>query len=243
MKNGFRLYDAHAHLGVARHSGRRQTADDLLRSMDRIGIDRSLLIPFPVVEDDRVAHDGIAAAVRAHPDRFSGAACIYPFISEADFRRCAEYLGFRALKLQPQYQALNPVNGRGDFLFAVALEHKLTVVVHTGTGAPCALPSLYILPARKFPDLPIVLGHDGGGLYVLEAIVAAAVCPNIYVELSSLMPHHVLEVLTHVPAGRLMIGSDLPESAEAEMGKILGLDLPADVRRQILWDTAYALFG
>jgi len=247
MKNGFRLYDAHAHLGVARHSGRRQTADDLLRSMDRIGIDRSLLIPFPVVEDDRVAHDGIAAAVRAHPDRFSGAACIYPFISEADFRaevrRCAEYLGFRALKLQPQYQALNPVNGRGDFLFAVALEHKLTVVVHTGTGAPFALPSLYILPARKFPDLPIVLGHAGGGLYVLEAIVAAAVCPNIYVELSSLMPHHVLEVLTHVPAGRLMIGSDLPESAEAEMGKILGLDLPADVRRQILWDTAYALFG
>jgi predicted TIM-barrel fold metal-dependent hydrolase len=185
--------------------------------------------------------------MRAHPGRFRGAACIDPFIPEADFhaevRRCAADLGFRALKLQPQYQALNPVSGRGDFLFAAALEHKLTVVVHTGAGAPFALPSLYIMPARKFPELPIVLGHAGGGLYALEAIVAAAVCPNIFVELSSLMPHHIQEVLAHVPAERLMIGSDLPESAETEMGKILGLDVPAAVRQQILWDTAQGLFG
>jgi predicted TIM-barrel fold metal-dependent hydrolase len=247
MKGGFRIYDAHAHLGVARHSGRRQGCEEMLRGMDRAGIDRALLIPFPVVEDYRAAHDGIAAAMRAHPDRFSGAACIYPFIPEdqfrAEIRRCAEELGFRAVKLQPQYQALNPISGRGDFLFAAALEHKMTVVVHTGAGAPFALPSLYIVPARKFPDLPIVLGHAGGGLYVLEAIVAAAVCPNIYIELSSLMPHHIYEVLAHVPAGRLMIGSDLPESAETEIGKILTLDVPAPARQLILWDTAQKLFG
>jgi predicted TIM-barrel fold metal-dependent hydrolase len=247
MKGNFRIYDAHAHLGVARHSGRRQSAEDLLRTMDRVCIDRALLIPFPVVEDYRAAHDGIAEAIVAHPGRFSGAACIDPFLPEAEFqaevRRCARDLGFRALKLQPQYQALNPVSGRGDFLFAAALEHRMTVVVHTGAGAPFALPSLYIMPARKFPDLPIVLGHAGGGLYVLEAIVAASVCPNIYVELSSLMPHHIREVLAHVPPERLMIGSDLPESAETEIGKVLGLDLPAPARQQILWDAAQTLFG
>jgi predicted TIM-barrel fold metal-dependent hydrolase len=247
MRDGFRIYDAHAHLGVARHSGRRHRAEDLLRTMDRTGIDRALLIPFPVVEDYRAEHNGIAAAMRAYPDRFSGAACIDPFIPEPDFqtevRRCAQDLGFRALKLQPQYQALNPVSGRGDFLFAAALEHKLTLVVHTGAGAPFALPSLYIMPARKFPDLPIVLGHAGGGLYVLEAIVAASVCPNVFIELSSLMPHHIHEVLAHVPAERLMIGSDLPDSAEVEIGKILGLDLPTAARQQILWGTAQGLFG
>src|SRR6478672_2962988 len=229
MKDGFRIYDAHAHLGVARHSGRRQTPDDLLGTMDDIGIDRALLIPFPVVDDYRTAHDGIAAAMRAYPDRFSGAACIDPFVPEEEFRaevrRCAQDLGFRALKLQPQYQALNPVSSRSDFLFAIAREQKLAVVVHTGAGAPFALPSLYIMPARKFPDLPIVLGHSGGGLYALEAIVAAAVCPNIFVELSSLMPHHIGEVLAHVPAGRLMIGSDLPESAATEIGKIFSLEI------------------
>ena len=78
MRDGFRIYDAHTHLGAARHSGRKQTAEDLLRVMDGAGIDRSLLIPFPVVDDHRLAHDAIAAAMHAHPDRFSGAACALP---------------------------------------------------------------------------------------------------------------------------------------------------------------------
>lgn len=246
MRNGFQVYDTHTHLGLARHSGRSLTADEMLVCMDRAGIDRSLLIPFPVVEDYRVAHNLIAAAVQGYPDRFSGAACLYPFIPEQEFRdevrRCAEEFGFRALKFQPQYQPLNPISPRSDFLFATALEFQLPVICHTGAGAPFALPSLFIMPARQFPDLPIVLGHAGGGVYVSESIVAASVCPNIYVELSSLMPHHILEVLARIPASRLMIGSDVPESAEIEISKITGLDIPREAKADILWNTASRLF-
>ena len=215
--------------------------------MDAHGVDRALLIPFPVVDDFRAQHDEIAGAVRSHPDRFDGAGCIYPFIPRQEFddevRRCAEELGFRALKLQPQYQALNPLSPRSDFLFEAALRHQFAVVVHTGSGAPFALPSLYVSKALKFPDLPIVLGHAGGSSYFLEAILAAGLCRNIYVELSSLMPHHIMEVLAHVPPARLMIGSDLPESIEAEFGKILSLDVADDIKREILSGTAARLFG
>jgi predicted TIM-barrel fold metal-dependent hydrolase len=247
MKDGFSLYDTHAHIGEARHSGRQQSAETLLKAMDRTGIDRSMLIPFPVVEDYRRQHDLIAAAVRSYPDRFSGAACLYPFMPEAEFRqelrRCVEELGLRALKLQPQYQALNPVSRRSDFLFAAAQEHRLPVIVHTGSGVPFSLPSLYILPAQRFPDLQIVLGHAGGSVYMLETIVAAAVCPNVYIEVSSLMPHHVMEILQHVPATRLMSGSDLPESLEAEMHKLLPLaDLSDADKRAILWETPRRVF-
>lgn len=246
MKDGFRLYDAHAHLGTARHSGRVHSAEMLLRSMDQAGVDRALLIPFPVVEDYRREHDQIASAVRAHPDRFSGSACLYPHVPEPEFRdevrRCAEELDFRALKLQPQYHGLNPTSARSDFFFATALEHRLPVVVHTGSGAPFSLPSLYIMPARKFPSLPIVLAHAGSPVYSLETIVAASVCPNIYIELSSLMPHHMTEILAQVPAERLMVGADLPESLTSEMHKILGMDLPEATKRQILWDTPRLLF-
>jgi len=63
MKSGFRIFDTHTHLGVARHSKRSCAADDLLRSMDRHGVDRSLAIPFPVVEDYRSQHDLIGQAV------------------------------------------------------------------------------------------------------------------------------------------------------------------------------------
>ena len=246
MRDGYSLYDTHTHIGTARHSGRTFSADAMLRTMDRFGVDRSMLIPFPVVEDCRAAHDEIARAVRAHPDRFAGAACQDPFVPEAEFRdeirRCAEELGFRALKLQPQYQALNPVSARSDFFFALALEHRLPVIAHTGSGVPFALPSLFIRPARQFPDLPIILGHAGGSVYYLEAIVAASVCPNIYVELSSLMPHHAEEVVAQVPSSRLMAGSDLPASVEVELGKILALDASPEVKRDILWNTPRRVF-
>ena len=219
----------------------------MLRWMDAAGVDRTLLIPFPVVEDYRVEHDLIGDAIRSHPDRFAGAACLNPFVPEQEYRdevrRCRETLGFHALKFQPQYQGLNPLSPRSDFLFEAALENGLVLVCHTGAGAPYALPSLYIHPARRFPDLRIVLGHAGGGIYALEAIVAATVCPNIFIELSTLTPHAVLEILEHVGPERLMAGSDLPESLETEIGKILTLKIPDSAKRAILWETPVSLFG
>jgi predicted TIM-barrel fold metal-dependent hydrolase len=223
------------------------TAEQMLRSMDKEGVDRSLLIPFPVVDDFRAQHDEIGAAMRQWPDRFAGAACLYPFVDESQFRdevtRCAETYGFRALKLQPMYQALNPVSRRSDFFFEAAQANGMAVVAHTGSGVPFSLPSLYIAAARRFPDLPIVLGHAGGPLLMLECAVAAEVCQNIFIEVSSLMPHHLAELLQYVPASRVMAGSDLPESVEAEIGKMFSVRMSDEDRRAMLWETGAALFG
>lgn len=247
MRNGFTIFDTHTHIGVARHSGRRYAAEQLLRDMDGYGVDRSLLIPWPVVEDHRAAHDEIGRALGAHPGRFAGAACLYPYIPEQAFRdevrRCREQFGFTAIKLQPQYQPLNPLWATSDFFFETALENNLTIICHTGTGIPYALPSLMMEPARRWPELRIVLAHcGGGGIFLGEAIIAASFCPNIYLELSTLMPNHVHEVLHRVPSSRLMIGSDLPENLAVEIGKILDLDASEDVRTDILGRTALGLF-
>ena len=247
MIRGQRVFDTHTHIGTARHSGRVFTAEQMLRSMDANGVDRSLLIPFPVVDDYRAQHDEIGAAVKAWPDRFAGAACLYPFVAESEFRgevrRCAEQYGFRALKLQPMYQPLNPVSRRSDFFFASALENGMAVVAHTGSGVPFSLPSLYIAAARRFPELPIVLGHAGSPLFMLECAVAAEVCPNIYIEVSSLMPHHLADLLQLAPAARIMAGSDLPESVPVELGKIFDVEMSEADRRAILWETGAKLFG
>ena len=72
--------------------------------------------------------------------------------------------------------------------------------------------------------------------------MAASVCPNIYVELSTLPPHAVAEVLERVGSQRLMAGSDLPESLETEIGKILALPVRDGEKRAILWDTPARLF-
>jgi uncharacterized protein len=247
MKSGFRIFDTHTHLGVARHSPRSCMPEELLRSMDRHGIDRSLAIPFPVVDDYRAQHDLIGQAVRDHPDRLMGAACLFPLIERTTFlkevQRCREQHGFTALKLQPQYHGLNPLSGSSDFFFEAAMENHMAVVCHTGSGLPLSSPALLMMPARKYPALKIVVAHAGGGIFVHEAILAALFCANIFLELSSLMPHHVLEVLSYVSSDRLMIGSDLPESVETEIGKIQMLDIPDADKRNILNETGCRVFG
>ena len=248
MKDGFRIFDTHTHIGHGLHHGRTYRAGQLIAAMDKHGVDRSVVIPFPVVADYREAHNEIAQAIKDHPERIIGTACINPYIGAGDYRdevkRCVEELGFRALKLQPQFQPLDPLLTIGDFLYEAALEFKLPVIIHTGTGAPFALPSLYVVIARRFPELKIVLAHcGGGGLFFAEAIVAAEQCPNIRLELSTLMPHHILQVLRHVPSSRLMIGSDLPENLTTELFKIHALEVADEIKQDILWNTACQLFG
>ncbi|MEO8596420.1 MAG: amidohydrolase family protein [Candidatus Solibacter sp.] len=247
MRDGFHVFDTHTHIGSARHSGRSLTAAELLGVMDTHGIDRSLAIPFPVVDDWRREHDLIGRAVKEHPDRLMGAACLSPYLPEGEFkdevRRCRQEYGFRALKLQPQYHGLNPFSNASDFFFETAIENHMVVVCHTGSGLPFSLPSLCMMPARKFPELTIVVAHCGGGIFVHEAILAAIFCRNIVLELSTLMPHQILEVLNQVPADRLMAGSDLPENTSTEIGKILTLPISDNAKRSILSGTACRVFG
>ncbi len=247
MRNGFRVFDTHTHIGFAAHSGNRYSADQLLASMDKTGVDRAAVIPFPVLENCREANDTVGRAVASHPDRLVGVAYVYPAVGETDFReevkRCVEQWGFGALKLQPQYQPFNPLHERTDYVFETALEHELPVICHTGNGIPATLPSLFMVPARKFRQLKIVLAHaGGGGMLVGEAVVAAQFCPNVYLELSTLMPNHVRLVLAHVPSSRLMIGSDLPENVVTEVDKILELSESVEAKQDILWNTAAAVF-
>ena len=159
MHEGQPIFDSHTHIGYGLHSGRRQTADELLREMDRFGVDRSLVIPFPVVENARSAHDEIAAAVRAHADRLSGAACAHPFLPgfADELKRCRQELGFVAMKLQPQYQPVNPQWESTQFVYEAALENGWPLIVHTGSGIPYSLPSLQIPVAQRYPALKIVL--------------------------------------------------------------------------------------
>ena len=248
MKVGFRIFDTHTHVGHGLHHGRRYSAEQLVAAMDQHDVDRSVVIPFPVVEDYRATHNEIARATKAQPERIVGTACIYPYIGADKYRdevkRCVEELGFRALKLQPQFQPLDPLLPLGDFLYEAAREFNLPIIIHTGTGVPYALPSLYTIPAKRFPDVKIILAHcGGGGLFFAEAIVAAQTCPNIWLELSTLMPHHVLQVLQHISSERLMIGSDLPENLATEMFKIYSLEVADEIKQNILWNTACHLFG
>lgn len=246
MRHGQRIYDTHTHMGRGVHSARHVTAEDLLAVMDAGLVDRAVAIPYPVVADFRAEHDTIGAAVLRYPDRFSGAIGFPAFlpldVMREEARRCQKSWHPRALKLQPQYQPINPLSRWADDWFTLAAEFDLALIIHTGMGVPFALPSLWMLPARRYPQVRVVLGHAGGPLLHAEAIVAASFLDNVFIEVSTLAANHVAEILKHIPASRLMLGSDLPECTETEMEKPFHLGLSAPDLESICWRTGRAVF-
>ncbi|MBY0374350.1 MAG: amidohydrolase [Bryobacteraceae bacterium] len=246
MRHQQRIYDTHTHLGRGVHSGRIVTARDLLVVMDSAGVDRAVVIPYPVVADYRAEHDTIGAAVLEHPERFAGTLGFPAFLPldtmREEARRCRDAWAPRALKLQPQYQPINPLSRWADDWFSLAAEFDLTLIIHTGMGIPFTLPSLWMLPARRYPNVRVVLGHAGGPLFHQEAIVAASFLDNIFIDVSTLAANHVAEILKHIPASRLMLGSDLPECTETEMEKPFALSLPPADLDAICWSTARRIF-
>lgn len=88
------IIDAHNHIGE-RHD-LRLTAENLVRLMDRAGVDMAVAFSFPKLWDN----DYVARAVKAFPDRLIGFVGVNPWEPGAadEVRRGIETLALRGLK-------------------------------------------------------------------------------------------------------------------------------------------------
>lgn len=240
------VFDAHTHLGKSLVSGKVISEDGLLAVCEQHGVDGALVFPFPIVADYRQAHDLVADFCARHPG-FVGGACLNPLVGEetyvAEVERCMRDLGFVANKFHPMCYSMSPLYEAAKIAFTTASSLGVPVVVHTGRGVPFALPSLCIPRAIEFPDLPIVLAHSGFGMYSAEAIVAAQVCPNIYLETSWCSAGDIAKMIREVGSDRMMMGSDGPENLAVELAKYESLRLSPAEREQSLSTTARTLFA
>jgi len=240
------VIDSHQHIGRSMFSGVVTTERDLLGAMDRHGVDVALVTPQPTLEDIRAVHDQIAGAVERNQGRLFGMASINPWWGEADYhaeaRRCVRALGFVALKLHPLGHNLASNHPEADKAFRAAAELGVPLIVHTGLGSPWALPSLCIPPARRYPGLRVILAHAGWGLYSSEAMVAAEVCENLYLEPSWCPGYIARQMVERFGAGRVLFGSDHLTNLPVELTKYRSLGLSADELAGVLGNTARVIF-
>lgn len=240
------IIDTHTHLGTSKLSGLTISEADLLGAMEANDVDMALVMPHAVSDDPAEEHNKVAALCRKHPGRFRGIVNLTPLWDERAYRqeaaRCVRELGFVAIKLNPMQHLTSPLMSNADKVFDCAADLGVPVIVHTGLGAPWALPSLCIPQARRHPDLPIILAHAGFAIYTAEAYVAALECPNIYLEPSWCSIHDMQWLLSRLGAGRMMMGSDLPANLPVELCKYLTLGLSEADLAACLGGTASRVF-
>jgi uncharacterized protein len=206
----------------------------------------------------RVPNATVAAAVRAHPDAFTGIGSVDPH-KESAVDEVAEIaaLGLRGVKFHPSLQAFAPDDERFWPVFAACESHGLLALFHTGTSGigarqpggqgiridyshPLKLDSV----AAAFPRLTVVAAHFGWPWH-MDLLAMALHKTNVYVDISGWSPRRIPAEVTREMKGRLadqfLWGSDFPfiapERCLSELGE-LGLDSPA-----LLHDNAARVLG
>lgn len=240
------IIDSHAHLGECNVFGLSVSEDDLIRAMDANQVEVSIVQPFPGAPDPVAVHRRIYELSRKYPGRIFGVASVSPHLPADTYRdrirQAVEEFGFVGVKLHTIGHAVMPLTPDARKVFQVAGELGIAVNIHTGPGIPFSLPSLCIPLCRQFPEIPVVFAHSGAGILTMEAMVAAELCPNIYLETSWCSVDDIGTLIGRLGSGRIMMGSDGLANLGVELAKYHNLSLADKDRDLVLGGVAARAF-
>ena len=243
-----KIVDVHTHLGndpVFQHDF---TRDELVDQLEHKGIDVLITQPGTVLDmaTARAQHDAIARFVADFPGRVFGMANPSPHSDPAEYRdevaRCVRDCGFVGLKLNTFAHSAGIGLPAGRLAFETARELDVPLMIHTGNGVPWALPSAIIPMAREFADVRVVMAHSGGMMFSSEAVLAAELCPNIYLEASWMPGFIVRSFVRAIGAERVLMGTDHADNTETELTKFRTAGLSASELEWCLGRTAEVVY-
>ncbi len=153
-----------------------------------------------------------------------------------EMREGFEMMGLCGIKLLPMYAGFFPHDQLLDPLWKFASEHRLPVLLHTGTTfiaqAPleCTLPRHLDIVATRFPDVKIVLAHLGHP-YEGECVAVIRKHDNVYADISALhyrpfqFYHSLMLVQEYGVWDKLLFGTDYPfTTVNATLDGLRGLN-------------------
>jgi uncharacterized protein len=238
--------------------------EELLRLMDREGVERAALINYvapEVMGFDPSVNDWVSRYVAGHEDRLSSVGSVHPRHTRdpgGDAERLFDEKKIRMLKIHPPHQVL-AANAYLDGLeglakiYAAAEARRRPVMIHTGTSIFPGARNRFADPiaaddvAVDFPALPIILAHAGRPLYMETAVFLARRHPNVHLDLSGIPPRKLLEYLPRLEelSTRCLWGTDYPSPGIVSMRRnredFLGLPISEEAKQRILWDNAARL--
>jgi len=227
------------------------TIADLLRSMDKTGIEKSVICCIATKPEqfepilrwcDQIRSDRLLPFPSVHPAD--------PAVAD-HVRRIARE-GFRGIKMHPYYQDFFADEDRMLDLYDQTDREGLLLVMHTGYDI--AFPRIrradprHILWAKeRFPTLKLVTTHMGAWQQwdeVRDQLIGREILMEISFALEDLGPQRAREMILAHPEGCVLFGTDSPWTDQAGTLSLLeALDLPERTVSAILAGNALGLLG
>ena len=212
--------------------------NDLIRLFDKYNVDRAIVFPNPNIGDKYPEmNDYIAESVKKYPKRLIGFGRVDPRREDAikELIRIRKKLGLAGLKLHPFVECFRPDHPFFNKFFQKTNELGLPTLFHAADGF--SSPGLITKIARKYPELPIILGHLREG-----CLSAMKECKNIYVETSGTLPD-LIELAADIDEDRILFGSDIPYYRyPTQLAIIDASEVSPKAKKKILYDNFQKLF-
>jgi uncharacterized protein len=240
------IIDAHVRLGESRDVA--LTAEQLLATMDALGIDRALVAPSErqIAYHNREGNEAVAAAA-ARSDRLLAYAVSSPWRRDAvaELERARDG-GAVALAVDPALQGFDLLDGLLDPLLGFAVDAGWFVYVRTGTP-PHALPLPLATLARRYPELSFVMGRSGATDFWIDAAPALRHAPNLYGDTVYAPWDTVLTGFGQDPEigpGRIVFSTDAPYTVPAaELKRVRDWPIDDASRAAVLGGTVQRLLA
>jgi hypothetical protein len=225
------------------------TAADLLRSMDRAGIEQSVICS--IATRPKQFRSILDWSLKIRSERLLPLPSVHPESQQitAEIRQIAE-AGFPGIKLHPYYQGFALDEERLAPLYEALIRHNLLVVMHTGfdIAFPRDLlcdPSRIRKVVERYPELKLVTTHLGAWDHWEESrrlLIGKPIYMEISFALDYLDRDTARQMLTSHPADYLLFGSDSPWADQRTALELLrGLDLEPELFAKITRDNAAGL--
>jgi predicted TIM-barrel fold metal-dependent hydrolase len=238
--------------------------DEMLRRMDAAGIERAFLISAKVGPEFHpacyhVPDTLVAAAVRAHPDRFHGLAGIDPTQGMQGVRaleHAVRELGFIGAHYYPHWFELAPDHARLYPFYAKCVELGVPIQMQVGqsliydkrlprrsVGRPITLDSV----ACDFPELKLIGIHIGIP-WAEEMIAMAWKHENVFIGSDAHAPKYwpaaFINYINSYGQDKVIFGTDFPVLPfERTRTQIEDLQLRPEAKRKFLRDNVLRIYG
>jgi len=212
------------------------TADELLKDMDRDGVDKAVIVPFIQNYDNEF----MAKSAKEHPDRLIAFAMINPWrhINKKDDIKRYVDLSIKGIKLKSPLEGFNLNDDMllGE-IYEACIENEMPILVHTGDDVSCT-PLQCEEMVNKYPEITLILAHAGFRNLADEAVRVAKRNKQIILDQTAATSQQLRDALREIEPERIVFGSDSPfmdERVELEKCRVVIDDVHA--RKLIMGET------
>jgi uncharacterized protein len=191
-----------------------ETARDLVRQMDSIGVDMAVIHPADhfYAWDNEAGNRMLLDLSKKYEGRLIPVATVNPWRPDAN-EVVMEYIEFGAkmLSFAPGVQGFNVSSSKLDGIIEtmIAKDINLPVYVHTGHHSN-ATPAQLLLLAERFKEIDFICGHSGSTDFKGDAVFGCKLVDNLYLESSFARPCLFATVVGNIGENKAVMGSGYP---------------------------------